>query len=434
MTLSRSLKRMKKNLSFGIPVQPISRRTLLRGAGVVVALPALECMAPLTAAPGQAEALRMVAINFELSFHPPNMIPDAAGPDYALSPYLQPLEDLRNEFTFISGTSNPNVGGGHAASKSWLTGAPYPDAANFKNTVSIDQLAAKHIGRKTRFAYAAMGSGISISSNGVRVPGNPFAHRHFEAMFVESKPREKATQIERLREGRSVLDVVRESARRMQRRVSQRDRDKLEEYFTSVRDAEKNMQKSEHWQNKPKPQVEAKPPGRQLDRNLIIQRSKQWYDLIHLALQTDSTRLITYPINDGVAVPTLPGVSMNYHNLSHHGKDPQKIKQLSLVEAAQVRLFGEFLRKLKNTQEDGSNLLDRTQVLLGSHMHSGDHNTRNLPILHAGGGFHHGQHLKFDHENNTPLCNLYVSMLNRLGINIDSFGSSTGRLKGFVQG
>ena len=420
-----------KDIQIKLP-QRISRRTMLRGAGVAMALPALECMTPLRATPGR-EPRRMVAINFELSFHPPNMFPEAAGRDYALSFYLQPLADLREDFTFISGTSHPDVGGGHAASKSWLTGAPYPNAANFKNSISIDQLAAKHIGLQTRFAYAVMGPGISVSSNGVRVPGSHYASKHFEMMFLEPRAREKAAQIEKLRQGQSVLDAVREAAKRMQSRLSSQDRDKLEEYFTSVRDAERNMQKSEQWQHKPKPKVEAKPPARQLDRNLIIQRSKQWYDLIHLALQTDSTRLITLPINDGVAVPSLPGVSMNYHNLSHHGKDPEKLKQLGVVEAAQVKLFGEFLRKLKNTKEDDSNLLERTQVLMGSHMHSGNHENRNLPILHAGGGFQHGQHLKFDNTNNTPLCNLYLSMLNRLGVNLDRFGSCTGRMKGLVE-
>lgn len=405
---------------------------MLRGAGVAMALPALECMTPLKAAPG-SEPRRLVAINFELSFHPPNMIPEQAGRDYEFSPYLKPLEELRDDFTFISGTSHPEVAGGHSATKSWLTGAPYPDAANFRNTISIDQLAAKQIGLKTRLAYAVMGPGISISSNGVRVPGSPYVRHHFAAMFTEPRASEKAARIEKLREGRSVLDVVRESARRMQSRVSQPDRDKLEEYFTAVREAEKNMEKSEQWQHRPKPEVDAQPPGRDLDRNLILQRSKQWYDLIILALQTDSTRLITLPINDGVSVPSLPGVSMNYHNLSHHGKEPEKLKQLGVVEAAQVKLFGDFLRQLKNTEEGESNLLERTQVLMGSHMHSGNHENRNLPIIHAGGGFKHGQHLKFDYTDNAPLCNLYLSMLQRLGINIDSFGSSTGRLKGFAE-
>ena len=418
-----------KDIQIKIPSR-ISRRTLLRGAGVAMALPALECMAPLNAAVGE-EPRRMVAINFELSFHPPNMIPGQGGMNYGFSPYLKPLEDLRNDFTFISGTSHPAVGGGHSASKSWLTGAPHPDAANFRNTISIDQLAAKHIGLRTRFAYAVMGAGISISSNGVRVPGSSQASRHFAAMFAEPRAAEKARRIEKLREGQSVLDAVRDAAKRMQKRVSRADGEKLEEYFSAVRDAERNLAKSERWQHKPKPKVDAKPPGRELDRNLIIQRSRQWYDLIVLALQTDSTRLITLPINDGTAVPTLPGVSMNYHNLSHHGKDPEKLKQLAVVEAAQVNLFGEFLRKLKNTGEGDSNLLARTQVLMGSHMHSGNHENRNLPIIHAGGGFRHGRHLKFDQTDNTALCNLYVSMLNRLGVSVDRFGSSTGRLSGF---
>src|SRR6185436_2369246 len=218
----------------------LPRRTFLRGAGVVLALPALDCMVPVLAAAEAepAKPRRMVAINFELSFHPPNLIPEKAGRDYELTPYLNPLADLRDHFTIISGTSHPDVDGGHAASKSWLTGAPHPGAANFKNSISIDQLAAREIGLRTRFAYLAMGGGLSVSANGVQVPAHSYPAKHFESMFLDGRPDEKSRQIERLREGQSVLDAVLDSARRMRGRVGQRDQRKLDEYFTSVREAE----------------------------------------------------------------------------------------------------------------------------------------------------------------------------------------------------
>ena len=410
----------------------LSRRTFLRGAGVAMALPALECMAPLRAAgeSGSNEPRRMIAINFELSFHPPNMIPEQAGRDYPLPSYLQPLADLRNEFTFISGSSHPDVDGGHSATKSWLTGAPHPGAANFRNSISIDQLAAKQIGLKTRFSYMALGAGLSISDSGVQLPGHHYPSKHFAAMFLEGRPDEKARQIERLQEGQSVLDTVRESARRMQRRVSRLDSDKLDEYFTAVREAEQQLHKSEQWQHKPKPKVDAKQPRDILDRNDIIDRARQLYDIMYLALMSDSTRLITYVVGDSNSVATLPGISMPYHDLSHHGKDPEKLKQLGIIEAEHVKLFGDFLRRLKRAKEDGSTLLDRTMALFGSHMHSGGHDNRNLPIIFAGGGFKHGQHLKHDSVNNSPLANLYVTMLQRLGLKADRFASSTGTMKG----
>jgi len=152
--------------------------------------------------------------------------------------------------------------------------------------------------------------------------------------------------------------------------------------------------------------------------------------MVFLALQTDSTRLITYTIGDSSYVPLLPGVSMDYHNLSHHGKDPKKLEQLAIVESEHVKAFGDFLRRLRATKEGDSNLLDRTMLLLGSHMHSGGHNNRNLPIILAGGGFRHGQHIAFDRDNNYPLANLYGTMLQRLGLEVEQFASSTGTMTG----
>ncbi len=410
----------------------IPRRTFLRGAGVAMALPALDCMHPVAAAEAKEPTpRRMVAINFELSFHPPNLIPEKAGRDYKPTRYLNLLKDLRNDFTIISGTSHPEVDGGHAASKSWLTGAPHPGAANFKNSISIDQLAAKEIGLQTRFAYMALGGGgLSASANGVQIPAHGYPSKHFQRMFLEGRPDEKALQIERLREGQSVLDTVLASARRMQSRVSQRDRRKLDEYFTAVREAEQQLQKSEQWQNKPKPKVDAQPPQDIRDGNDIINRARQLYDVMFLALLTDSTRLITYSVGDSNAVASLPGVSMNYHDLSHHGQDPEKLKQLAVIESEHMKATGDFIRRLKETKEGDSNLLDRSMVLLGSHMHSGGHDNRNLPIILAGGGFQHGQHLAFDRDNNYPLANLYVTMLRRLGLDVDHFASSTGSMAG----
>ncbi|MCO6458603.1 MAG: DUF1552 domain-containing protein [Pirellulaceae bacterium] len=365
------------------------------------------------------------------SCHPPNLIPVQAGRDYELTPYLQPLADLRGDLTIISGTSHPDVDGGHAASKSWLTGAPHPGAANFKNSISIDQLAAGEIGLQTRFAYMALGGGgLSVSKNGVQVPAHGYPARHFEAMFLDGRPDEKARQIERLREGRSVLDTVLDSARRMQGRVSRLDQRKLDEYFTAVREAERQLQKAEDWQHKPKPKVDAQPPRDIRDANDIINRARQLYDVMYLAILSDSTRLLTYSVGDSNAVATLPGVTMNYHDLSHHGQDPEKLKQLGAIESEHVRIYGDFLRRLKETREGETNLLERTMVLMGSHMHSGGHDNRNLPILLAGGGFQHGQHLAFDRDHNYPLANLYVSMLRRLGLPIDRFASSTGPLAG----
>ncbi len=220
----------------------------------------------------------------------------------------------------------------------------------------------------------------------------------------------------------------------MQKRISRQDQQKLDQYFTSVREAEQRLHKAEEWQHKPKPMVEAKPPAEIRDNNDIITRARQFYDVMYLALFTDSTRVITYSVGDSNAIASLAGVSMNYHDLSHHGQDPEKLRQLAIIESAHVNVFGEFVNRLKETAEGDANLLERTSVLLGSHMHSGGHNNRNLPILLAGGGFRHGQHLAFNQNDNYPLANLFVSLLQRLGLNTERFASSTGTMTGLEMG
>jgi len=411
----------------------LSRRCMLRGGGVALPLPFLSCMTTAVAGSGALEERRrrMVAINFELSFHPPNLMPEVAGADYSLPSYLLPLEPLRRDFTIVSGTSHPDVDGGHAASKSWLTGAAHPGASNFINSISMDQLVANSIGLETRWASLVLGSGgISVSANGVPVPAMPFAARLFQTLFVEGDADEQKRQIQRLQEGRSVLDSVSDGVRRMQVRVGAEDRGKLDQYFTAIREAEQRLQKAEQWQHKPKPRVDAEPLVELRDLNDITGRAKQFYDIMYLALLTDSTRVMTYSVGDSNAVASLPGITMNYHDLSHHGQDPEKLKQLAIIESAHLKLFGDFLIKLKAADEGGVSLLSQTMVLLGSHMHSGGHDNRNLPVILAGGSFRHGQHLAFDRTNNTPMAQLYVSMLQQMGLAAERFSSGDRPLPG----
>ncbi len=156
-----------------------------------------------------------------------------------------------------------------------------------------------------------------------------------------------------------------------------------------------------------------------------------YYDLMHLAFQTDSTRLFTTMFVHW-GIPPLEGVTYDHHNLSHNGMDPEKIRQLAIVDSDKFLALRDFLAKLKATKEEGETLLDRTMVLVGSHMHSGGHRVTNLPVLLAGGGFKHGQHLAFDPVHNTSLCNLYVNVLQRFGLEMDRFGSSTGTITGLA--
>ena len=224
---------------------------------------------------------------------------------------------------------------------------------------------------------------------------------------------------------------MREQAKDVRSALGARDRDKLDEYFTSVRELEQRLAKSEEWAKKPKPKVDAKPPVDVTNPTDLIAKTRVWFDLIHLALQTDSTRLVTLQLLGTSGVPPIPGVSLGHHDLSHHGKDPTKIAQLEKIETEEMKTLRDFLKKLKDTKEDGATLLDRTTVFFSSNLADASiHSVKNMPVLLAGGGFKHGRRLAFDPKSNPPLCNLYVSMLQRLGLEVDKFGSSTGALTG----
>lgn len=225
--------------------------------------------------------------------------------------------------------------------------------------------------------------------------------------------------------------MVRDRTRKLQTAIGLRDREKLDEYFTSVRELERRMAVSEEWSKKPKPKVDAKPPENNYVSADLIGKTRLMFDLMHLALQTDSTRLITIMLLGTSDVPPIPGVSLGHHDLSHHGQDPKKIEQLKTVETEKLKAVRELLAKLKKTEEQGESLLDWMMVYFSSNLgNASNHSAKNLPVLFAGGGFKHGQHLTFDPQDPPPLCNLYVSMLQRLGIEADKFGSSKGTLSG----
>ena len=408
------------------------RRTILRGTGVALALPLLESVG---AVPSPSTApRRMVAIDIGLGLHASNILPAESGRNYELPPYLQLLSDFRDRFTVLSGVSHPEVGGGHLSYKSYLTCAPHPNSAGFRNTISLDQFAAAELGSETRFASLALsssGPGLSWSRSGVEIPTFTRPSFVFRKLFLTGKPSEQATQMQRLRDGQSILDAVTDKTRSMEQRLGGRDRDKLNQYLEAVREAERRLAKAEVWERQPKPNVDAQPPQDETDRKKIVERMRLMYDVMHLALETDSTRFITYNFSGMNSVPVIPGIDIDYHNLSHHGKDPEKIRQLTIVESAVTQEFGRFLQKLHNSEQEGGSLLDSTMVLFGSNLgNASSHDTKNMPMLLAGGGFDHGQHLAFDRANNYPLPNLFVSMLQRLGLETDTFASGTSTLSG----
>jgi hypothetical protein len=415
----------------------LCRRNFLRAAGVSLALPWLDALTPRRAF-GAAEAKpprRMVCICTPLGLHAPNFFPEKTGKDYALTPYLEVLKDFRDDFTVVSGLSHPGIDQGHDSIFSFLTAAQHPERRNgFRNTISLDQFAAERIGTETRFPSLALsGEGFSLSwtRSGALVPSYFSPSALFAKLFIEGKPDEVAAQARRLRDGQSILDSLGDQAKQLKGDLGADDREKLDEYLTSVRELEQRLAKAEEWAKKPKPKVDAKQPQDIPNPADLIGRTRLLFDLTHLALQTDSTRLITILLAGASLVPPIQGVTMAHHDLSHHGQDPAKLGQLKTVETELLKVVRDLLAKLKQTKEGDAALLDRTMLFLGSNLgNASNHSCKNLPVLLAGGGFKHGQYLTFDVKSGPPLCNLYVSMLQRLGIEGDKFGSSTGTLTG----
>ncbi len=419
--------------------QSLSRRSFLKGVGVSLALPWLEAMVPAfssaqTPTPGPR---RFVAMHYGLGFHAPFLLPEAAGRDYRLTPYLETLQDYRNEFTVFSGISHPEQRGanGHSSEMTWLTGARHPGLPGFRNTVSLDQVMAQRLGHHTRFPYLALSvngrDSVSWTPNGVNLPGQSSPSALFRQLFVDGNEEEVRNQINELERGQSILDTINSEAKKLNNELGPRDRDRLDQYLSSVRDLEIRLQQSQNWANTPRPQVDAQPPVDIPDRTDIFARTRLMHDVMLLALQTDSTRIITYKAGGMNAVPRIEGVENDWHQLSHHGRDPEKINELRIIELAEFREISRFFSLLRDVREGDATLLDRTTVLLGSNLgNASSHDATNLPLILAGGGFRHGQHLVFDRQSNTPFCNLFVSVLQRMGIEAERFGTSTGALRG----
>jgi len=418
-----------------MPVSSITRRTFLRASGVSLALPALQCMTGhARGADGTRDARRMVAICAPLGIHTPHLFPETAGRDYEVTRYLEPLQPLRDKFSVISGLMHPMVDGGHDAEKSFLTGAAHPGQPSFRNTISVDQFAAERIGHETRFpslALSAANGGISYTRSGVQIPAESRPSRVFNELFLEGSEKQKAEQIRRIKDGQSILDLVQSQVQSIQHSASGADHQTLDQYFTSVRELEQRMVAAEAWARRPKPTVDQKPPTDIEDRANFTGRMQLLFDLMVLALQTDSTRLITLKGAGGAEVVNLEGVDDGWHNLSHHGKDPAKIEQLAIIEREEFRLFGEFLKTLDSINDGEVTLLDQTAILLGSNLgNASSHNNSNLPIVVAGGRLKHGQHLAFEAGTAPPLANILVSMLQHLNLEVDQFSSGTGTLTG----
>jgi hypothetical protein len=390
------------------------------------------------AASGQPSPRRMIAINQDLGFIPKLFFPSGEGRNYELSSYLEKIADHRDQFTVFSGLSHPGVDGGHRADKSFLTAAPHPGRASFSNSISLDQLIANEVGHETRFRSLSLSindsKSLSYTQAGVEIPTIKSASALYKKMFLQGDEKAMQAQVERLRRRGSILDVVMGQSKDLNKRVTAADRERIDQFETAVRSLELRLTEAQAWETRPKPKVDAHMPDYPTDKKQFFEMIRMMNDMSRLALQTDSTRVITLFLGS----MRTPGVVFGngrtiggYHNISHHGKDEAKLKQLAEIEIGQMELLNELLQGLKDVEEADGTLLDHAMVLYGCHMGDANiHNNKNLPVILAGGGFKHGQHLAFNEDNNAPLANLYVSMLENMGLEKSKFASSTGTLTG----
>jgi len=418
------------------------RSFLLRSIGATLALPklpslmasAVQSNSAVQAIPSAGSGVpRFVAIGNLLGFQVKQFFPATPGKDYESTALLEPLAENRSQMTVYRGLDH-GVKGGHFAVHSFLSGVLNSEAQNRPDgNVSLDQYLADAVGFQTRFPSLTIGSEggihggcqIAWTKSGVRVPPVTGPAQLFEKLFVSDSPERQTRRVQENHLQGSILDSVREEANRLSRHMNREDQDKLDEYLSSVRDVEKRLELRQRWATQPKP----KAPFDQPSNRSMVEDLPLLYELIALALQTDSTRIATLEIG-GDFMPQHLGIKKDYHGLSHHGNDPEAIASLIALEKYQVMHFGKFLTRLSKLNDGERSLLDSTMVLFGSGMgDANSHKNSDLPIVLAGGGYQHGEFRKVPFEGNrkTPLCNLFVDILQRMGVESDHFGNSTGR-------
>jgi hypothetical protein len=404
----------------------VSRRTILRGAGVALALPLLQRDTELQArqTEPQANPMRMVCVANPLGFVAETFYPQKAGRLDRLSPLLAPFEKLKSDLSVFQNLDH-GLTGGHQAVHSFLSGIRDNESSQWKNrNMTVDQRAAEIGLGSTRFPsiVASVGSisgelecRTSWTRTGVNVPPMTQLKPLFEALFVANNQKQREQKRVAIDRHASILDAVNDRAKSFHGELGKLDREKLDEYLTSVRSVEQRLSIAKQWIDKPKPKVDLESPesGREFTFRLPL-----FYELIRLAMVTDSTRVATLAIPGNLPVQDL-GLQGNYHAFSHHGKSDRLLKPLFKIELMQMTQLAKFVKSLKDTElPNGGTLLDSTMVLAGSGMgNASSHSNKNLPVMLAGGGFRHGNFhvMPTESHKRIPLCNLFSTMLERFG-------------------
>lgn len=426
----------------------MSRRTFVRGSGVVMALPYLEAMMPssVLAAPTPQAPARMGMFYLGTGMNMRQFWPTGEGLEFQASRILKPLDQHRGQFTAINGTFL-KAGGGHDGAYPFSTSI----AKGERQRQSPDQIAAQAIGSDTRFSSLQLSvdrgtnygsqalATISWNAQGVPLAAENDPKVLFDRLFRPDTPEQKTKEKNEFRRRQSILDLVRDDAKQLSNRLGQSDRDQLEQYYTSVRELEKSLARRVEWADTPKPPVETDDLHGTFEKKmtgpegsgdyLYDDYAKLMYDLIALAFQTDSTRVVSYVVRKELAGGVYPefNVSKGYHALSHHGNDPQSLEELARVDAIYMTHWAYFLDRLKSIQEADGTLLDRTVLGLSSGM-GFEHSKNNLPTIISGGtalGVKHCGHLKLESE--VPLASVWHTMLDRVGVDAGTqFQDSTG--------
>lgn len=420
-----------------------SRRSMLRAGAVAIGLPLLDVFSgrwrtlAATGSGNPKTPTRLLLIGRPLGYHAPFLFPQQAGPGYEPTRYLAHLEPVRGSFTVISGISHP----GHHSHQSELglfTGVEWERIAEpnreLRNSVSLDQAVAEQVGSSTRHRNLVFGKSnwpTSWTAKGMAVPAENQPTAAFKTLFLDGAADEVAAELRRLAHGKSILDRVRDEARSLGRELGADDRRRIDLLFSSIREAEQALARSAAWANTPKPKVDYPVPARDPSMQEVSERERLWFDIVRLALATDSTRVILLSFGE-VGVPKVPAdvkpeLIGNHHDSSHHGLDEGKIAKLATIEDIEMREFGRFLATMRATGEGDGTLLDHTVVVSASNLgNASAHSGENLPVIVAGGGLKHAGHLAFDRTKNRRLSNLFVRVARQCGADVESFGTSDG--------
>jgi hypothetical protein len=416
-----------------------SRRNFLRAIGVSIALPAFDSLHAADNTRSSASAKRFVCVSPNYGMNPSGFFPEKTGADYETSTLLKPLEPHRADLTIFTNLDHPGVGGGHGCSQTFLNGVEIKDVQDQPQRLhSLDQLLGEEIGQTTRFPSLLLGGGgVSWSRAGIKLPTNGDPVRVFTKLFLNDNPKLKQQTGNFLDEDASILDVVRQDAKRLNKRLAMADQNKLDQFLTAIREVERKLKRQRDWLEIAKPRVSDKVIRGGDEDDTIVDLAYPYntsvmYDLMVLALQTNSTNVICYGHPGGNRLFPFDGITSGYHSLTHHGKRQDLLKELTIIETFYAEQFSRFLAKLKATPDSyGQSLLESTVVLFGSGMgNASSHSSRNLPIAVAGGGLRHGNHHRFERHgrDGRPLSDLFVTILQQLGVEQDAFSTSVSNL------